>query len=120
MDEKKFDLILDKLLEKTEAEKLAWKTTADKDTFLVALKDSSISLSQNIDHITDYIKPKFFTFDFRNENGEIAESVNVTQDFDEESRGENFNKAERIYDIVRSQTLKIDQTVDRIIEQLAA
>ncbi len=114
MDNQKFNLILDKLLERTEEEKLDWKTTSDRDTFLVALKDSSISINYSF---SEDRGKGFYTFDFRNETGDIAESVSMYEFSDNKTE---LEKAKKLYNLVRQQSLRIDQTVDRILEQLAA
>ena len=110
MDKQKFNLILDGLLEKTVQEKLEWETTADKNTFLMVLKDSAVSIRQNYEmtHIS-------YTFEFRNANGEVVDSVTVFK-VDRSER----EKARRIFDLASRQSLKPDPTVDRILEQLAA
>lgn len=113
MDSQKFDLILDRLLEKTEEGKLEWETTSDRNTFLVALKDSSVSISYVIESIAEFATTQFYLVNFRNENGDIAASINP-------SNKEQIDKVKRIFDLARSQSLKVDQTVDRILEQLAA
>ena len=122
MDSQKFNLLLNKLLERTEEGKLTWKTTANRETFLAVLKGSSISISQDQEFLLNidgepHESYLFYTFDFRNENGEIIASVDVSEKDEFE---ENFKKAEKIFNLARNQSFKIDQTFDRILEQLAA
>ncbi len=117
MDNRKFDLIVDKLFEKTEQEKLKWEKTADKDTFLTVLTDSSISVRQIANENPNWeevIEPSY-AFDFRNENGDIVDSVTVTK-----SNNEMYKKVEKTFDLARKQSLETDSIVDRILEQLAA
>ncbi len=120
MDNQKFSLILEKLLERTEEGKLKWKNTANRNTYLVVLEDSSISISRNfIDD--EYLGPdEFYTFDFRNGNGDIVESVDILKFIGSDKPTKEFEKAEIIYKIARNQSLKVDKIVDRILEQLAA
>jgi len=110
MDKQKFNLILDGLLEKTEQEKLEWETTADKNTFLLVLKDSAVSIRRGFE--MTYIA---YTLEFRNANGEVVESVTVLK-----ADKSQLEKANRIFDSASRQSLKTDPIVDRILEQLAA
>ncbi len=110
MDKQKFNQILDGLLEKTEQEKLEWETTADRNTFLMVLKDSAVSIRRNTQ--TPYFS---YIFEFRNANGEVVESVTILK-VDRSER----EKARKIFDLASQQSLKPDPTVDRILEQLAA
>ncbi len=121
MDKEKFNLIIEKLLERTEEGKLKWKTTANRNTFLAVLKDNSISVSYDFGPAEEFIQAEdIYTFDFRNENGEIVESVTVMRHNVGGEYIEEFDKAEIIYNLARQQALKVDKTVDRILEQLAA
>ena len=118
MDNQKFNLFLDKLLEKTENKKLEWEKTADRDTFLVVLKDSAVSIRQDFNEnfgFDEIINKWSYTFDFRDENGNVIESVTASK-----SDESQLKKAERIFEIARQQSLKSDQTIDRILEQIAA
>lgn len=120
MDKQKFNLILDKLLERTEKGNLEWKTTADRDTFLVILKDDSISINYSFGREPDFdgiINNGFYTFDFRNENGDITNSVEVVNT---SATDKEFKEAARIFELARAQAFKSDPTADRILEQLAA
>lgn len=114
MDNQKFNLILDKLLERTEEEKLEWKATANDNTFLVVLKDSSISVSYDFDEFGNF---EYYTFNFRNENGETIASVSLKNDEDDEKE---FEKAQKIFNLARQHSFMNNKTVDRILEQLAA
>lgn len=121
MDNQKFNLILEKLLERTEEEKLEWKTTANRSTFLVILEDGSISISHNFSDTDEFLDAsEFYTFDFRNGNGDIVESVDISKFNGSDKTTEEFEKAEKIFNLARNQSLRVDQTVDRILEQLAA
>lgn len=121
MDNKKFNLFLDRLLEKTEQGKLEWEKTADRNTFLLVLEDSAVSVTYTIDAGVDMNGDTFsiwyYIFDFRNESGEVVESVKVSH---KDKKDGSFRKAERIFNLARNQSLKPHQTVDRILEQLAA
>jgi hypothetical protein len=119
MDNQKFNLVLDKILEKTGQGKLEWETTANRNTFLAVLQDSAISITRSFN---DYdglpIHPsQFYTFDFRNENGDIVESIDI---YNSKEDRKNFEKANQIFDLARHQPSKIDKTLDHILEQLAA
>ena len=125
MDNQKFNLILDRLLEKTQEGTLEWKATANEDTFLLVLKDSSISISQINDHIPNLdedsrIYPRlycYYKFDFRNENGETVASVNLTNS---EADKKGVEKAEKIFELASQNSFLNNKTIDRILEQLAA
>lgn len=121
MENQKFNLILDKLLEKTEEGKLEWEKTANRNTFLVVLEDSSISVSLNFDSVFEFISPiEIYTFDFRNGNGDIVESIDISNPDVTVKPAREFEKAKKIFALARNQPIKVDQTVDRILEQLAA
>ncbi len=114
MDKQKLDLFLDRLLEKTNAEELEWQTTVSKDTFLVALQDTAISITKkSVDR---------YSFDFRNDMGDIVESVVVSEAEGATAgfRSGKFDKAGKIFELAKKQSLKTNETVDRILEQLAA
>lgn len=103
MDNQKFNLILDSLLTRSEQNQLNWKTTGDQLTFLLALKDSSISI---------FNETGLIRFEFRNERGEkVEEHLLLYSDHD-------FEKAQKLYDLARRKALNSDETIDRIIEQL--
>jgi hypothetical protein len=108
MDNQKFEIILKRLLELSEEDKLNWKTTAGPEKYLLALNDSSIT----IDFI-DYIGDLCITFQFKNEKGETVEAVDVNK-----SEKEIFHKARTLHDLARRKALNSDKTIDRILEQL--
>lgn len=119
MDDQKFNLVLDKLIEKTNEGKLEWETTANRNTFLAVLQDSAISINHTNQSANDFFDEyNVYTFDFRNENGDVVESVAVTDVTEEDS--EKYEKASQIFELARRQSLKIDKTIDHILEQLAA
>ena len=117
MDNQKFNLVLDRILEKTGLGKLEWETTANRNTFLAVLQDSAISITQDYDTYDEQFSAgEFFTLDFRNENGDIVESIDIYNS----EVGENFEKAKQVFELARQRSLKIDKTLDHILEQLAA
>ena len=103
-------------MERTEQEKQEWETIINNDTFLAALKDTAISITK--------LRDDYYNFDFRNEMGDTVASEFISRkDFPIEafpSEENKFEKAKRIFDLARKQSLKPEQTVDRILEQLAA
>ena len=108
MDSNKMNLIFDRLLQRTQEEKIEWEKTADVNTYLVVLEDSSISMTYlpSIDA---------FTFQFRNENGDVVVSVNVDDTV--------APQAYRIFHLATQRLQKTENTnkfVDSILEQLAA
>ncbi len=109
MDSQKFNLFLDRLLEKTESGQLEWEKTADRNTLLLVLEDSAVSLTK--------VAGNYYSFDFRNELGDVVETavVSILNGNDDE-----IEKTGKLYEIARGQTFKFDKTVDRILEQLAA
>ena len=111
MDNKKFDLFLDRLLEKTEQAKIEWESTASRNTFLAALQDSAISISRS----TPVVANVYYEFDFRDENGDVVDSVVVS-----EFTSDRFDKTEKIYNLAVQQSQRINQTLDHFLEQLAA
>ena len=113
MDNQKFNLFLDRLLKKTEQGKLEWEKTADRDTLLLVLKDSAVSIVHDIEYVSREKNYRGYHFDFRNESGDIVESVTV-------SNKEEYEKAEKIYNLAQKQSPKINKTLDSILEQLAA
>lgn len=122
MDNQKFDLFLDRLLEKTEQGKFVWEKTADRNTFLLVLEDSAVSVTFDFNAGADILKGdtfivKYYIFDFRDENGDVVESLKVST---KDEKDGSFEKAERIFKLARNQSLRPHQTVDRILEQIAA
>lgn len=104
MDKQKFETILDRLLNLSEEEKLNWKTTASRETYLLVLDDSSIILST--------VGLGSITFRFNNEKGETVESHSVR------ANGENYERCAKLFDLVRRKALNSDKTIDRILKQL--
>ena len=118
MDNQKFNLILDKILERTEEGKLEWKATANENTFLIVLRDSSISVSYEFD---EYDGSQYYTFNFRDENGETVASISLKKSRIELDNDEKeFEKAQKIFDLARQHSFMNNKIVDRILEQLAA
>lgn len=117
MDNQKFNLILDKLLERTEEGKLEWKATSNENIFLVVLKDSSISISYEFD---EYSGSQYYTFNFRDENGEAVASMSLKKSpIESDKDGKEFEKAQKIFDLARQHSFINNKIVDRILEQLA-
>ena len=114
MDKQKFNQILEKLLERTEEGKLEWETTVNRDTFLAALKDTAVSLTQFNDN--------YYLFGFRNEMGEVIDKFIVAklEPPAPDVNVEELEKARRIFTLAHQQSLKDKQIADRILEQLAA
>jgi len=109
MDSDKFELILDRLLQRTEEGKIEWETTADMNTYLLVLKNSAVSMSYLPDS-------HCYIFQFRNENGDVIESVNVHS-------GTTLLQAGKIFGLATEGLQKIENAnkfVDSILEQLAA
>ncbi len=119
MDKQKFYQILDRLLERTKEGKLEWESTVNNDTFLVALEDAAISITK----LNNY-----YSFDFMDAIGHTVDKELISdRDFSIDSFSEfegdpenPYEKTKRIFDLARNQSLKPEQTVDRILEQLAA
>ncbi len=119
MERKKFEVILDRLLEKSMGGSLRWKSTSDPESFLLVLKDSSISVSHELGFDGEVDREEeYVNFDFRNKDGEIVQTESVARIG--KKADPMFEKAVRIYSSARNEALRIDETVDRIIEQLAA
>ena len=116
MNNQKFNLVLDRLLDRTIEGKLEWEKTANRNTFLAVLQESTIAISQDFEADAEFPSVSY-TFDFRNENGEIVESIDV---FDSVEEREIFEKANQIFDLARQQSSTVDKTLDHILEQLAA
>ncbi len=110
MDDKKFEIILDSLLNRTQSEELNWKSTASPSKYLLVLNDSSIVIDQDKVSSGGFI----FIFEFKNKKGETVEAVDVN--FSAETR---FSKASRLYDLARQKALNSNDTIDKIIQQLS-
>src|SRR5262245_39802802 len=104
MDKQKLQILLDRLLEGSEKGELNWKATGNPLTFLLTLKDSSISISNEMTE---------FEFTFRNERGEVVERTNVSH-MDESF----FKKASNLFHLAMQKAKSDDDFIDRIIEQL--
>lgn len=109
MDDQKIELLLDRLTHQTEKGLLNWKTTGSEDTFLLVLKDSSISISTEF---SDELSMFSYVLQFRNKNGEIVENTYI---FEETPY---YKDAEWLYELVRRQGLNSDGLIDSILEQL--
>jgi hypothetical protein len=117
MEKEKVNLALNNLLEKTEQGKLRWERTADKNTFLVVLEEGTISLSHtfpdraNFEQILD---GGIYTMNFRDEKGEVIASVAISKS---NTYSAEFEKTATIFEMAKK---KVNQKVDRILEELAA
>ncbi|MDQ3041849.1 MAG: hypothetical protein M3R11_05650 [Acidobacteriota bacterium] len=109
MDNQKFQIILDSLLKGSEAGNLEWKPTAISNVYLLALKDSSISIIK--------LAEGFIKLEFRNERGSIAEEVEVYGS-EYATAQENYIKANKLFDLARRKATNADETIDRILKQL--
>jgi hypothetical protein len=108
MDEQKFKIVIDRLIKLSEIKELNWKTTGNPDTYLLVLKDSSISISSLYsEDIREAIE-----IQFRNEKGEIVETVLITND------NSLSEKANHLFSLARGKALNSDNLIDRILEQL--
>lgn len=117
IDDQKFNLILDKLLEKTEQGKLQWERTAAKNTFLIVLEDGSISISHTISDkhsFEEMLNGGIYTLNIRDQTGHIAESVEISKS---NKNSVAVEKTSKVFQLAKHQ---VNETVDRILEQLAA
>ncbi|MDQ3042016.1 MAG: hypothetical protein M3R11_06505 [Acidobacteriota bacterium] len=104
MDNQKFEIILDSLLKRSEEGNLDWKATANPCVYLLALKDSSISVDK-------YTEP-IVRINFRDEKGNIIDAVKL------HSSEKNFEKVNQIFDLARRKATNADETIDSILKQL--
>ncbi len=121
MDNKNLDLLLDslklesllkRLLEKTEKGELQWESTASRNTFLVVVKDSAITINR----LYSATNNNYYEFAFRNEYGDVTDVVIISK-YDNAAQ---LDKAEKIYDLAQKQSQRINETLDHLLEQLAA
>lgn len=110
MDDKKFEIILDSLLNRTLSDELNWKSTASSSKYLLVLNDSSIVIDRDKESSGGFI----FVFEFKNEKGETVESVDVAF-----SANMRFSKASSLYDLAKQKALNSNDTIDKIIKQLS-
>lgn len=108
MDKDKFKLILGGLLEGTKKNYLEWEKTAEKETFLVSFEKSSISVSRSYGVDGGLV----ITFDFRDESGNLFESVIVI------SGDENWENALAVYTEAGKKATNIDEKIDDILSEL--
>ena len=108
MDKKKFNLILDRLLQRTKEGKLEWEKTADVLTYLIVLENSAVSMSllPSIDALN---------FQFRNENGDVVESAIIDDTVAPQAYSLFYLVAEKL-----NENENAEKTVNSILEQLAA
>jgi hypothetical protein len=109
MDSEKFKTILARLIELGDKGELDWKPTGVEYTYLLTLKDSSISISPEF---SEDLGSSMYAFQFRNERGDVVENTYVGED------DADYGSAEYIYELARRKALNSDATIDRIIEQL--
>ena len=109
MDKQKFYAIIERLNELSEKSQLKWQTTGNTNKFLLALKDSSISIGG-----TFFADTGLINVEFRNEKGEVVEKVEILSTEDKES----FKRIKILYELARRKALNSDETIDRILEQL--
>jgi hypothetical protein len=105
MDNQKFELILDSLLKQSIEGKLDWKNTASLQTYLLVLKDSSITI-WNVASVG-------IVFNFRDEKGNTVDEIRIFKGSDA-----RFEKADKLFDLARRKATNADKTIDRILEQL--
>lgn len=104
MDNRKFEIILDSLLKRSEEGELDWKATGNQYVFLLVLKDSSISIERYVDGL--------IRLGFRDEKGNVIDETTVF------SSSTKFEKAGKLFDLARRKALNADETINRILEQL--
>ncbi len=104
MDNQKIELILDSLLRQSKEGKLDWKNTASSQTYLLVLKDSSITI---------WDASVAIVFNFRDEKGNTVDEIRIFKGSDA-----RFEKADKLFDLARRKATNADETIDRILEQL--
>ncbi len=105
MDDQKFETILNSLLRGSNNGNLEWKPTAISGVYLLALKDSSISIIKLVDGL--------IRIEFRNERGSIVEDREIYS-----SEKDIYKKSDSLFDLARRKATNADETIDRILEQL--
>jgi hypothetical protein len=105
MDNQKLELILDRLIDLGEKGQLNWKKTAIQGVFLLALKDSSISVTKLVDGLV--------RLEFRDERGTIVEELDVYA-----TEYEKYKKVNKLFDLARRKATNADETIDSILKQL--
>lgn len=109
MDNKKFEIILDSLLNRTQKGELNWKTTANTSKYLLVLNDSSIVINHDKGAFGELI----FIFEFKNERGETVEVMEVKSEHQK-----HFVIASELYDLAKQKALNSSDIIDKIIKQL--
>ncbi len=107
MEKAKFDLLLDRLVDKTNKNELEWKLTEDRDTFLLNLNGNSIEVRNILDHgFIVYVKKP---------NGNLIDYLTLSEDHSE------FDKVKQLYKLIESSVVsEKNMEIDQILEQLAA
>ena len=103
MDKQKLQILLDSLLNRSVKGELNWKTTGNPYTYLLTLKDSSISVSKESATVE---------LALRNERGEVIERTEIIWN------DELHQKASKLFDLSRAKARNEGDLIDRVIEQL--
>ena len=96
------------LAKKTTENALSWQRTADGNTYLLSLRESSVSVQfQKASNGTS-----IYTLSVRNEKGEVVDSVRVGPG------SPRFKMVAEIFDVAKRNALKTDETIANVLEQL--
>jgi hypothetical protein len=118
---KKQAALVEKLIERSEADLIDWKPTVDDSAFQVSFKNYTIRLSSKYrrdesgDYVTDYI------VELLNEEGAVADRFSDTdlmQDAELRERATWWKDMGRLFEKARRSALGADKALDSVLQEL--
>lgn len=114
--EDRINKVIDSLVQGTENKKLNWQGTARETEFIINLKQGSITVDSwaNYDPEND-VNYEMADISFLNTNGERVETVS----FSRHEENEEYRKIYNLHNIARRNSLRIDETIDSMLEEIS-
>ena len=110
MDRAKFETLIDKLIAGTERGVLEWKETDFTEKFAVQVGKATIELESDSDSAAD----DFYSIVVKNEKLRSVDSDEVYESEDSPL----YTKLNRLWLMARQRVLRIDETIEGILENL--
>ncbi len=107
--------ILTKLLERTNQDRISWQTTADDQTFLAVLGNSSVSIDEDYDRYGGIV----YVLKILNKEGREIERINSNTSSDEHGNTWRSELSE-LYIKARRVALGVDSQLDSLLQELEA
>ena len=112
MAKEKITEIAEMVLAKSRVGLISWEETADDNTFLAPLPGGSVTVARST------FRPFPYAFKVLDSQGRVLESVSSDPKAKEAAETNLHGNLKEVHDLARRSALKIEQTLDHILEGL--